>query len=63
MKKFYPKVIMVGIGLMLSVCGRQTAKTLPPTPVISVVHPVAREIVEWDEYIWRLESPETLEVS
>ncbi len=34
----------------------------PQPPTVSVVQPVAREVVEWDEYIGRLESPETVEV-
>jgi multidrug efflux system membrane fusion protein len=29
---------------------------------VSVVQPIAREVVEWDEYIGRLESPESVEV-
>ena len=31
-------------------------------PAVSVVQPIARDVVEWDEYIGRLESPETVEV-
>src|SRR6266498_4524847 len=31
-------------------------------PTVSVIQPVAREVVEWDEYIGRLESPETVEI-
>src|SRR6185369_8459441 len=34
----------------------------PPPPVVSVVQPVEREVVEWDEYIGRLESPATVEI-
>jgi len=29
---------------------------------VSVVEPIAREVVEWDEYIGRLESPATVEI-
>jgi len=29
---------------------------------VTVVQPIAREVVEWDEYIGRLESPETVEL-
>jgi len=29
---------------------------------VTVVQPITREVVEWDEYIGRLESPETVEV-
>src|SRR5204863_8564793 len=38
------------------------AQPQTPLPVVSVTQPVAREVVEWDEYIGRLESPETVEV-
>ena len=34
----------------------------PPPPVVSVLQPVEREVVEWDEYIGRLESPESVEI-
>ncbi len=30
--------------------------------MVSVVQPIAREVIEWDEYIGRLESPESVEV-
>ncbi|HEY5704865.1 MAG TPA: efflux RND transporter periplasmic adaptor subunit [Terrimicrobiaceae bacterium] len=33
-----------------------------PPPTVSVAPPTVKEIVEWDEYIGRLESPETVEV-
>jgi multidrug efflux system membrane fusion protein len=41
---------------------RKQGQQPPPPPAVSVVQPVAREVVEWDEYIGRLESPETVEV-
>jgi len=50
------------IGLLVAGCGKHASKTAPPPPVVSVVQPVAREVVEWDEYIGRLESPETVEL-
>jgi RND family efflux transporter MFP subunit len=43
-------------------CKKQASKVGPPPPTVSVVQPVAKDIVEWDEYIGRLESPETVEV-
>src|SRR5438128_9622842 len=50
------------IGLLVAGCGKNAANTAPPSPVVSVVQPIAREVVEWDEYIGRLESPETVEI-
>src|SRR6266576_7150715 len=42
-------------------CGKHAPQTAP-TPTVSVVHPIAREVNEWDEYIGRFESPENVEV-
>src|SRR5881396_3718688 len=50
------------VGLLVTGCGRHDSPTAPPPPAVSVVQPVAREVVEWDEYIGRLESPETVEI-
>src|SRR5262245_53246905 len=43
-------------------CKPKSHGSLQPPPTVSVVQPVAREVVEWDEYIGRLESPETVEI-
>src|SRR5262245_43965420 len=50
------------IGSFLAGCGKQASQTAPPPPTVLVAQPVEREVVEWDEYIGRLESPETVEV-
>jgi len=34
----------------------------PPPPTVSVAKPIEKDIVEWDEYIGRLEAPETVEI-
>src|SRR5229473_1513058 len=47
--------------LILTGCGKAPSSTSSP-PVVSVIQPVLRDIVEWDEYIGRLESPETVEI-
>src|SRR6266567_5578201 len=49
-------------GLLVGGCGKPAPKTAPPPPVVSVVQPIEREVIEWDDYIGRLESPETVEV-
>src|SRR2546425_5094181 len=49
-------------GLLVAGCGKHASKTASPPPVVSVVQPIAREVVEWDDYIGRLESPETVEI-
>src|ERR1700740_625502 len=49
------------MGMVLLGCGKHAAPT-PPPPAVTVVQPGARDVVEWDEYIGRLESPETVEI-
>src|SRR5438309_4805113 len=61
LKTHMVEVVILSTALILAGCN----KNPPPSaqaPVVSTLHPVAREIVEWDEYIGRLESPETVEV-
>ncbi len=50
------------IGSLLAGCGKHASQVAPPPPVVSVVQPVQREVIEWDEYIGRLESPESVEI-
>src|SRR5438552_1903269 len=50
------------IGSFLTGCGKHAQQPTPPPPAVLVVEPVAREIVEWDDYIGRLEAPETVEI-
>lgn len=54
------------VGLLLAIavagCGQRKPQAAVAPPVVSVVQPVQREIVEWDEYIGRLESPATVEI-
>src|SRR6266478_8961030 len=48
--------------LLTGGCGKPVPKIAPPPPVVSVVQPIEREVIGWDDYIGRLESPETVEV-
>lgn len=54
-------IVALLVGSLLSGCGKR-APQAPPPPTVSVIQPVEREVVEWDEYIGRLESPETVEI-
>src|SRR4029434_2721639 len=56
-----PAAFLIGL-LLVTGCGRRASQTAPPAPVVTVIQPIAREVIEWDEYIGRLESPETVEV-
>jgi len=49
-------------GLLVAGCGKRASQGVPAPPAVSVVQPIAREVIEWDEYIGRLESPETVEI-
>src|SRR5436309_2848439 len=57
-----PGIVPLLIGSLLAGCGKHASQVAPPPPAVSVVQPVEREVVEWDEYIGRLESPETVEI-
>src|SRR6478736_1197632 len=50
-------------ALALVGCGKPAAKTNAAiAPAVSVAHPIARTINEWDEFTGRLASPETVEI-
>ncbi len=50
--------------MLLSACGQQKpAQNAQPPPLkVSFVHPAQKEIIEWDEYTGRLQSPEAVEI-
>src|ERR1041384_3092569 len=50
------------LGIFAAGCEGKKPQAPVPPPSVSVMQPVQREIVEWDEYIGRLESPETVEI-
>jgi RND family efflux transporter MFP subunit len=52
---------LLAVTLVLGACGQRPAPG-PPPPKVTVVQPVAREIVEWDEYTARLDAVESVEV-
>jgi len=57
------KILAVLVALFCTAgCNQKPRVAAPPPPVVSVIQPVQREVVEWDEYIGRLESPATVEI-
>ena len=47
----------------LAGCGKDEEKQQAPPPAeVTVAHPVKREVTEWDEYIARLQSPDSVEI-
>src|SRR6266700_5695250 len=61
LKTHMVEVVILSTALILAGCNKNPPPSVQP-PVVSTLHPVAREIVEWDEYIGHLESPETVEI-
>jgi RND family efflux transporter MFP subunit len=55
-------MLLLPLGLAWPGCGKQNPTTPAAPPEVSVALPISREIVEWDEYIGRLESPASVEV-
>ncbi len=49
-------------ALLLTGCTRDAPSTAPAPPAVTVMLPLAREIVDWDEYTGRLEAVETVEL-
>jgi RND family efflux transporter MFP subunit len=56
------RLSLVGLVLLLAACQQQQAAPPPPPPKVTVSQPVAREVVEWDEYTGRLEAVQSVEV-
>lgn len=56
------KNALLTLALSSIVLGCQRAEQAPPPQHLSVAHPIVREIVEWDEYAARIESPHSVEV-
>ncbi len=53
--------VLLAAALIVSSCGGGSAPA-PPPPKVKVVQPVAREIIEWDEYTARLDAVDSVEV-
>src|SRR5258707_7092214 len=57
------QILIFAVALLCAAgCKPKSGVAPPQPPTVSVVQPVAREVVEWDEYIGRLESPATVEI-
>lgn len=50
------------LALLLAACNRTPPPAAVPPPKVTVATPVARNIVEWDEYTGRLEAIDSVEV-
>jgi multidrug efflux system membrane fusion protein len=52
-----PCVLVIGCGR-----GQRAGQEGPPPPVVSVSHPVARDVTDWDEYTGRLVAVDAVEL-
>jgi RND family efflux transporter MFP subunit len=55
-------LVALSTGWLFTGCSKQVQLASPAPSTVSVITPIEREIVEWDEYTGRLESPETVEI-
>ncbi len=57
-------VLYVSAMLALSACSRGAAstQTAEPAPPVSVANPIAREMVDWDDFTGRFEAPQDIQV-
>lgn len=57
------RILIFAVALLCAAGCKPKSRVAPSQPpAVSVAQPVAREVIEWDEYIGRLESPETVEI-
>jgi RND family efflux transporter MFP subunit len=56
------RLSFIGLVFLMAACQQQQAVPPPPPPKVTVSQPVAREVVEWDEYTGRLEAVQSVEV-
>lgn len=57
-----PLSIFVLWCVFLTACGKPKQAQQPPPIKVTVVKPIQKEVVEWDEYTGRLRSPESVEI-
>jgi RND family efflux transporter MFP subunit len=50
------------VSIAFAGCERQAKPPELPPPTVTIAHPAAREVIEWDEYSGNLASPESVEV-
>jgi RND family efflux transporter MFP subunit len=61
--KTEPRILVIVVAFLWTAgCKPKSDVATAQPPTVSVVQPVAREVIEWDEYIGRLESPESVEI-
>jgi RND family efflux transporter MFP subunit len=46
----------------ISACSKKDQGGPPPTPHVSVAPPLARDVIDWDEYVGRFEAPQSVDM-
>lgn len=54
--------VLLSVFLAATGCDQPAPPPVPPPPTVTVARPVAREVIEWDEYTGHLEAVETVQV-
>ncbi|CAN5214030.1 efflux RND transporter periplasmic adaptor subunit [soil metagenome] len=54
--------VIPGAALLLSACGGGQPPPPPPPPQVSVATPLQRDVVDWDDYTGRFESPQDVQL-
>src|SRR5579859_4101103 len=63
MTRAIPLTCLLIVPPLLAGCdGKPTASAAPPSPPVTVAHPLQKTITEWDEYTGRFTAVETVEV-
>ena len=60
--RILPTALATALSLLALVACNRSAPPPPPTPKVTVAHPVERELTDWDEYTARLEAIDSVEV-
>lgn len=59
-RRRYARAALLLLAVLASCSNDRTNS--PPPPKVDVLHPVAREVLDWDEYTARLEATESVEI-
>lgn len=54
--------VLLALTILNTSCGEEQKPQAPPPPAVTVSNPLIREVTEWDEYVGRLESTDSVEV-
>ncbi|MEI9964586.1 MAG: efflux RND transporter periplasmic adaptor subunit [Caulobacteraceae bacterium] len=50
------------VAMLAAGCGKHATQGGPPQPQVTVAHPLAEQVVDWDDYIGQFEAVQTVQV-